>query len=152
MNWDRFFMDIARVYASKSKDPSTQVGAVIVGPHHEQRSGGYNGMARGLNDRIPERYVRPDKYLWIEHAERNAIYNAARVGIATGGCTLYIAAPLPPCANCARAIIQAGIVEVVCEDVHGHMKPENERWRPDMFIAAAMLAEAKIAFRNWRPD
>jgi dCMP deaminase len=54
--------------------------------------------------------VRPTKYLWIEHAERNAICNAARAGTATEGCTLYV--ELMPCMDCARAIVQAGIVEV----------------------------------------
>jgi dCMP deaminase len=86
------------------------VGCVIVGPAHEIRSTGYNSFPRGIRDDLPERLERPAKYLWIEHAERNAILNAARAGTATEGCTLYV--DLMPCMDCGRAIVQAGIVEV----------------------------------------
>lgn len=118
--WDALFIEIARTYARKSKDGSTRVGAVIVGPDRDQRAGGFNGLPRGVVDdpaRFPwsaSRHRRPEKYSWYEHAERNAIYNAARTGVATGGCTMYTAGG-PPCADCARAVIQCGIVEVVAE-------------------------------------
>ncbi|MEK7754711.1 MAG: deaminase, partial [Acidobacteriota bacterium] len=62
----------------------------------------------------PERLERPTKYLWMEHAERNGIYNAARAGTATQSCTIYV--EIMPCMDCARAIVQAGIVEVVVSD------------------------------------
>jgi dCMP deaminase len=60
---------------------------------------------------VPERLERPAKYLWMEHAERNAICNAARTGTATEGCTVYV--EIMPCMDCARALVQAGICEVV---------------------------------------
>ena len=104
-------MQICRVVAGRSKDPNTQLGSVIVGPHHEIRSTGYNSFPRGIRDDVPERLERPTKYLWMEHAERNAICNAARAGTATEDCTLYV--EIMPCMDCARAIVQAGIVEVV---------------------------------------
>ena len=66
---------------------------------------------RGIRDDVPERLVRPTKYLWIEHAERNAICNAARAGTATEGCTIYV--EIMPCMDCARAVVQAGIIQVV---------------------------------------
>jgi dCMP deaminase len=84
---------------------------VIAGPAHEIRSTGYNSLPRGIRDDVPERLERPTKYLWMEHAERNAIYNAARCGTPLEGCTLYV--EIMPCMDCARAIVQAGIREVI---------------------------------------
>jgi dCMP deaminase len=108
--WDEYYLDICKVVASRSKDPNTQIGCVIVGPAHEIRSTGYNSFPRGIRDDVPERLERPAKYLWIEHAERNAICNAARAGTPTEGCTLYV--EIMPCMDCARAIVQAGITKV----------------------------------------
>ncbi len=113
-DWDRYFLEICRVVAARSKDPSTKVGCVIVGPAHEIRSTGYNSLPRHIRDDQPERFERPAKYLWVEHAERNAIYNAARAGTPLEGCSLY--ADLMPCMDCARGIVQAGIVEVVVDE------------------------------------
>ena len=106
-SWDAYYLDICRVVATRSKDPNTQIGCVIVGPAHEIRSTGYNSFPRGIQDDVPARLERPAKYLWIEHAERNAICNAARAGTATEACTLYV--EIMPCMDCARAVVQAGI-------------------------------------------
>jgi dCMP deaminase len=70
--WDGRFLDLARHVAAWSKDPVTKVGSVIVGPDNEVRALGYNGLPRDFDD-VPERLARPDKYVWVEHAERNAI-------------------------------------------------------------------------------
>ena len=67
---------MANLVAKKSKDQSTQIGAVIVGIDNEIRSTGYNSFPSGINDDLQERQERPEKYYWIEHAERNALYNA----------------------------------------------------------------------------
>ena len=112
--WDEYYLSICKVIASRSKDPNTQIGCVVVGPAHEIRSTGYNSFPRGIRDNVPERLERPTKYLWMEHAERNAICNAARAGTATEGCTIYV--EIMPCMDCARAIVQAGICEVVVSD------------------------------------
>jgi dCMP deaminase len=107
-------MSEAYLAARKSKDPRTQVGAVIVADDHDDRVKGYNGPLRGLDDEQPYIYAKPPEggpSLFIEHAERNAITNAARIGLAVKGCTMYVT--LPPCDGCARAIVNAGIVEVV---------------------------------------
>ena len=109
--WDQYYLHICQVVAARSKDPNTQIGCVIIGPNHEIRSTGYNSFPRGIRDDVPERLVRPTKYLWIEHAERNAICNAARAGTATEGCTIYV--EIMPCMDCARAVVQAGIIQVV---------------------------------------
>ena len=114
-SWDEYYLSICRAVATRSKDPNTQLGCVIVGPAHEIRSTGYNSFPRGIRDDVPERLVRPHKYLWIEHAERNAICNAARAGTATEACTLYV--EIMPCMDCARAIVQAGIIEVAISAV-----------------------------------
>lgn len=109
--WDRHFLEEAQHAARKSKDQATKVGCVIVNDRHTDLVRGWNGFPRGVNDDIPERHLRPAKYLWTEHAERNAIYNAAAEGIALRGSTLY--SSLMPCCDCARAIIQSGITRVV---------------------------------------
>jgi len=112
-NWDDYFFDICEVVGSKSKDLSTHVGCVIVGPAHEIRSTGFNGFPSGVEDDLdnfPERYKRPEKYVWTEHSERNAIYLAARHGVSLVDCTIYLT--WMPCAECARAIIQSGIQRV----------------------------------------
>ena len=139
--WDSYFVELSMVAAKLSKDTSTKLGCVIVGPDHEVRSTGYNSFPRGVNDNVVERHERPLKYKWFEHAERNAIFNAARIGVSTKGCTLYCA--WPPCTDCARAIIQAGIVEVVVETEFPAV-----RWNESMDRGEIMLSEAGVKMRR----
>jgi len=142
-SWDLKYLRLALHVAGWSKDPSTKVGAVIVGDTNEVRSIGFNGLPRGVNDDVPERWERPLKYQLCEHSERNAIYNAARMGITTMGATIYIAsfpAKLAPCNDCARAIIQAGIARVVHEQPSGDI----ERWKESCVIGYEMLREAGV--------
>src|SRR6476659_2001006 len=108
--WDQYYLDICKVVAARSKDPNTQIGCVVVGPAHEIRSTGYNSFPRGIRDDVPERLVRPTKYLWMEHAERNAICNAARAGTGTEACTVSVESM--PRMDGARSIVQAGILQV----------------------------------------
>ena len=112
--WDKRFMQLALYIGTWSKDKSTKVGCVIVGTDNEIRSTGYNGFPRGANDDAGERHERPVKYLWTEHAERNAIFSAARVGVPLANCTMYL--PWYPCMDCARAIVQSGIKRLVAID------------------------------------
>lgn len=105
------YLRLARAVSAFSKDVSTRVGALIVGPAGEIRGTGYNGAPRGCRADEDHRAARPEKYFWFEHAERNAIYNAARCGTPTAGCTLYVTHA--PCMDCARAIIQAGVAAVI---------------------------------------
>ncbi len=114
MEWNDYFREIANVIAKKSKDIHTNIGAVIVGKDKEIVSSGYNSFPRGINDDIPERLERPEKYFWMEHAERNAIYNAARIGVSTKGCTIYLSHWFP-CVECARAIVNSGITTLYCD-------------------------------------
>lgn len=113
LKWDEYFMGIAQLSALRSKDPSTQVGACIVDSDHKVVSIGYNGMPRGIDDNnIPWGHGEglESKYLYVCHAEFNAILNT-RNGSALKGCILYVT--LFPCNECAKAIIQTGIKEVV---------------------------------------
>lgn len=113
LSWDEYFMGIATLSAMRSKDPSTQVGACIVNSDKRILSMGYNGMPRCCSDdEFPwERDGKPleTKYIYVCHAELNAILNCA-VG-SVRGCTVYTT--LFPCNECAKAIIQSGISEVV---------------------------------------
>ena len=143
--WDQYYLDICKVVATRSKDPNTQIGCVIIGPNHEIRSTGYNSFPRGIRDDVPERLVRPTKYLWIEHAERNAICNAARAGTATEGCTIYV--EIMPCMDCARAIVQAGIVEVAVSSER--MAQYNSAYYDEHFsMVEVLFAEAGIRVRR----
>ena len=113
LSWDEYFMGIALLSSMRSKDPSTQVGACIVNEDKRILSMGYNGMPRCCSDDdFPwdkKENALDSKYLYVCHAELNAILNCA-VG-SVRGCTVYTT--LFPCNECAKAIIQSGITEVV---------------------------------------
>ena len=81
MEWGEYFINIAEQVKLKSKDNNTKIGVVIVGKDNEIVSTGYNSFPRGIDDSVEERQEKPEKYFWFEHAERNAIYNAARIGV-----------------------------------------------------------------------
>lgn len=137
--WDEYFLSMAGLVSSKSKDPSTKVGAVIVtpAPQREVRSTGYNGFPRRVRD-DPHRYADRDfKYLTIVHAELNAILTGARHGSSLSGCSIYVT--WPPCSACAGAIIQAGITRVVCPEIR-----VPGRWAGNIEHARAMLREAGV--------
>ena len=115
INWDEYFMGIALLTAMRSKDPNSQVGACIVSSENKILSLGYNGMPIGCSDdEMPwEREGAPldTKYMYVCHAELNAILNAG--GRVLRGARLYVA--LFPCNECAKAIIQAGIRTIIYE-------------------------------------
>lgn len=150
MTKDHKFMELAYARARFSKDPSTQVGAIIVGPAMEDRSSGYNGAPRGCfaDERgDARREVRPEKYFWFSHAELNAITNAARVGVPLEGCTIYVTHP--PCMDCARAIVQAGIKRVVT------VRPSAgfvERWKEHMSRSQRLFDECGVAYEEIECD
>lgn len=229
-DWDIYFIRLAMEVAKKSKDPSTKVGCIIVGPDNEIRSTGYNGFPRGVREleggphtpkkidrmlhggiqvtcicgsifqvgpggrvnnwdiisvkspeedmldrvlqnehfqpRAPElssRWERPTKYDFVEHAERNAVYNAARVGVPLKGCRAYLNWEPYPCKECAKAFIQAGIVEVIGPDIDfpNHTKPpepdEEKRDTGDTWkftVSRELMDEAGVTYRKipWPSD
>lgn len=139
--WDLRFIELAKFVAQWSKDRSTKMACVIVGPDREVRTLGYNGFPRGVNDDVEERHQRPAKYQWTEHAERNAIYNAARGNTHLAGCTAYV--PWFPCMDCARALVQSGIVTLVA------YKPDfnDPKWGEDFKNVVVLLSEAGVLIR-----
>ena len=114
ISWDEYFMGIALLSAMRSKDPNTKVGACIVDENKKVVSIGYNGMPSGC-DESQLSWNRGEgldsKYLYVCHAEFNAILNTRQGTSALKGCTLYVT--LFPCNECTKAIIQTGIKEVV---------------------------------------
>lgn len=141
MNWKEYFRNIAHQVKLKSKDEKTQIGAVIVGADNEIVSTGYNSFPRGIDDSVAERQERPEKYYWFEHAERNAIYNAARIGAITKGCTIYLTCGTP-CCDCARGIINAGILKVYLEA--GKVGAKSPHWDEHSIRSLQMFDEAGV--------
>lgn len=132
--WD-YAMDFALQNATYSPDPSTQNGAVIV-PLNGPMLGACNEFPRGVKY-SDDRWQRPFKYAIVEHAERNAVFLAAKMGVKTDGATLV--SPWAACADCARSIIQAGILRLVrfpeCDNAH---------WTDSIAIGDKMMSEAGI--------
>lgn len=141
--WDERFMGLARFIATWSKDRGRKIAAVIVGDDNEIRSTGYNGLPRGVRDDLEERHTKEnkEKYVWAAHAERNAIYNAARIGVSVKGCRLY--SMLYPCSDCAIAIIQSGIAELITYPPDF----EDPQWGEGFKRSRIMLDEAGITVR-----
>lgn len=140
--WDHRFLTLAAHIAGWSKDPSTQVGCVLVGPDKEILTTGFNGLPRGIVD-DPIRMERPAKYLWTSHAEENAVAHAARIGVSLKGCTAYVTHC--PCSRCARSLIQAGIKRVVYAPGVTSMPAE------EFEVTSAMFEEAGVHVFTMEP-
>lgn len=139
--WDKRYLDMACMTSAWSKDPRTQIGAVIVGNNREILSQGYNGFPRGVRDNAERYDDRVTKHRYVVHAELNAILNAARNGTSVAGCTLYING-LPPCNECAKAIIQSGIKRVVSR-IEGE---PDDKWMLAWEASRQMFDEAQISY------
>lgn len=152
LKWDRHFLRLAAEHARMSKDPSTRVGSIIVGPDREVIALGFNGFPRGTADTHERLHDRDTKLAIVVHAEMNAILGAARHGVRLKGCTLYLAATDdsgsiwggPPCTRCTVEIIQAGISEVVSYA----FKDVPSRWKDDIERARSLLDEAGVLYRE----
>lgn len=134
------FVGVARAMAALSKDPRTQVGAVVVDADGTILATGYNGFPRGVVD-DPGRYLdRGVKLKFIAHAEANCVAQAARTGARLMGSSIVLTA-MHPCADCAKLIIQAGIRAVYSPRMHaGH----SEVWHEEREIAGRLFAEAGV--------
>lgn len=133
--WDRRFLDLASHVASWSKDPSTQVGAVLVGTR-KQVALGYNGFPPGIADTTNRLTHREIRLRYTLHAERNVLDNAA---FPTKGATLYTTHP--PCCNCALSIVSKEISRVVALPVCDSFL---ERWGAEIFQSREIFREANI--------
>lgn len=134
-NWHSRYLDMAELVSQWSKDPSTQVGAVIVSPENFVVSVGFNGFPRGIedNDRLNQRGA---KYMNIIHAEMNALMFA---NMSVKGCTLYTH-PFQPCSQCAAAIIQSGITKIITKKLSN----VQLKWYNDFRNAREMFEEASV--------
>jgi len=124
--WDSYFMKMASLVATKSKDRSMKCGCVVVGEGNSVLSTGYNGFPRGADDDDEALHQRPVKYIWTAHDAANAIFNAARNGIKLLDSRVYLNAH--PCHDCARGLVQAGIVEVIIPTKHNDPFYMQNRW------------------------
>lgn len=134
---DRLLLMSAESVAKLSNDKSTQIGALIV-RGNEIIEAGWNHIPNEVID-TPERHIRPGKYRFFEHAERDAIYRCARLGKSVDGATLYLSKWFP-CSDCARAIIASGIVRVFAE----RLASIPAHWIEDIKVSSEMLNEAGI--------
>jgi dCMP deaminase len=132
-DWDARFLQMAALVATWSKDPSTQVGAVITRGKFVV-SLGFNGHPSGIEDSVARLHDREAKYRTIIHAELNAILSARQP---LEGCTLYVV-PFMPCSNCGAVIVQAGIKRVIT------LENNNERWAESFEITRTIFAEAGV--------
>lgn len=145
--WHRRFLELAKHISSYSKDPSTKVGAVIVGPNNLVVGMGYNGFPRGVEDSEERLNDRETKYAFVVHAEANAILAA---GSSAKGATLYVwpTFVMPPiCNECCKLVVQSGIKEVV-----GYAPDLNDerakRWIKSIQISQTMCREAGVTWRE----
>lgn len=147
MQWDQYFFGILEAVTAKSQDRSRRFGSLIVDVNNRILATGYNGIPRRIVYR--ETYhMRPDKYTYFVHAELNSIFNAAATGTAVHGASLYTQEP--PCAECAKGIIQSGIATVVYRDEprHDPKLAELDTWRATVEIAIEMFKEAQVLLRK----
>lgn len=144
ISWDEYFMGVALLAAERSKDPSTQVGACIVDSENRILSTGYNGFPHGCSDdEFPwnrDEAQGETKYAFVVHAELNAILNAS--GKSLAGSRVYVG--LFPCNECAKAIIQAGVKEVIYLSDKYHNTASTTASR-------RMLTAAGVALRQIKP-
>lgn len=151
--WDAYYLKLAVATAQMSRDPSTKVGAIIVGPDADIRATGFNGFPRGVADYPHRLQNRQLKYKMIVHAEMNAIFNAARAGISLQGCRLYLIAMNdagcfwggPPCSNCIGGVIQSGITEIVSLPPSPWLP---DRWLESLNLSLDMIEEAGLWYRE----
>jgi dCMP deaminase len=131
------FVPVALAYGALSKMPNTKVGCVILGASFQTLSEGWNGAPRGSNADVDGRLSdRATRLTWVCHAEANAIASAAMDGRSLKGSTLIVT--LMPCMACAKSIVQAGIIRVLCP------VPTDPRWAEDFNHARALFDECSV--------
>ncbi len=152
--WHRYFIDMLPLVAAKSKDIHTQVGVIFVDPYnHTIRSTGFNSIPHGVEDK-PERYERPIKYEWIEHAERSAIDIAAKNGIKLYNSIVYL--PILPCHDCTKGLVNLEVNSIVLDsttfiDYHTKNKERDNYWT-DLEYTKIMLQESGIPILSFLPN
>ena len=147
LEWDKYFLQMARLVSTKSKDQSTKCGCVIT-KDNAVISTGYNGLCAGMEytDNVQ---VRPYKYLVFEHSERNAVYLAAKLGTSLNGSKAYVTGP--PCADCARALVQSGVKEVYWPVKHNFIT-RMDQWKESCATSLAIFRECGIHWKEVEID
>ena len=139
--WGDRYINLAKEISTWSKDPSTKVGAVVIGNNGEVLSQGYNGFPRSIKDTPQRLKDREKKYNLVVHAEMNAIYNASLNGVSLKGSTLYVYG-LPICNECAKGVIQVGIDKVIATRPADY----NKEWEESIKDAKALFKEAEVEY------
>lgn len=139
VDWDRYFLDMCKDVAKRSKDPSTQHGAIVVNRENIPLGTGYNGGPCGIDDKELD-WGRPAKYEWVIHAEENALWFARRARLK--GCTIYVTGR--PCSKCIVRIIHRGIRRCVYGGLGSAMIDEKELATGNRFAALAGLEMIQI--------
>lgn len=144
ITWDEYFMGVAKLAGLRSKDPNSQVGSCIVSPNNKILSMGYNGFPMGCpDDEFPwerEGETLETKYVYVTHSELNAILNYR--GGSLEGAKIYVS--MFPCNECAKAIIQSGIKEII----YGKDKYPGT---PSVIASKKMLNAAGVRYRRYVP-
>jgi dCMP deaminase len=143
--WHQRFLRVAREVATWSKDPSTQVGCVLV-REKKVLSTGYNGFPKNISDDLNRLIDREQKYEITVHAEVNAVTSAALHGVSTEGATAYVT--FNPCSRCAAVLINAGVVSVF-SDGSANIP---DRWLKNFILASKLLAEAGVEYQTIDPS
>jgi dCMP deaminase len=138
---------MAKEVAGWSKDPSTKVGAVVVGADGQILSQGYNGFPRGINDAQELLDNREIKYRLTIHAEMNCIYNASLSGVSLKGSSIYVYG-LPMCHECTKGIIQSGIKYVYC----AYDPALREKWAESWGHSLLMFTELGMHIETFNAD
>lgn len=138
MEWHKYWLEMCKTVALKSKDPSTSVGSVIVRPDNTLCSVGFNGFPRGIKDTYERLHNRDTKYKLTLHAEVNAIYVSNDSDLSQ--CSLY-AYPLKPCVACSLVIIQKNIKRVV---VFNSTSQSSPKWVEEWTLSKQLLQEAGV--------
>jgi len=146
MYWETYFIKMAHLVSEKSKDPSTKTGVVIASEDHCVLATGFNGFPRGVDDADSRYADRKTKYALVAHAETNAIYSAARHGIRLEGATIYTSFGACICQECAKAIVQVGIAQLIGETVDKEFA--DGRWRESLKNGALILKEGGVFIRE----
>jgi dCMP deaminase len=149
-SWDDYYMALTYIIASRSKDPSTQVGSVITDVNNRPLGIGYNGAPQSIPDKEIN-WKRPDKYIFIEHAEINAMDHATTGIHSLQNCTIYVSAF--PCPNCMRRIVSKRIKRVVYGKTGVNMNDEEAvAQTKDLAQKGNVQLEAYKGNMNWLRD
>lgn len=142
VTWQEAFMDMAFLVSERSKDDSTQVGAVLVDSKNVIVSTGFNGPPPGINDALVPWNSRPEKYAYIIHAEENALWFGVERKSDLSNCVLFCTHY--PCADCVLRLIRAKVSKIVIPSCHAPYPMSKYQVEPDALIAAQPFPKLEI--------